>query len=137
MIYKIKIRELDTEKEDFIIMGNSYKRFEDHFRDIVSHFTEKWHYESPQQYTKCLGRTMKVEFLQLWKSKDKFVSFGGLKMAYEENYDSKVEEHNKSDSYPPCKYLKDIKFEMDNTYLAKLIKDNRIIKAIEIKEEKS
>lgn len=127
MIYKLKLRNLQSGEEYFAIMGNSYKPFEAHFVDIVSNFTKKWIYESEDKYAKCLGRTLTMEFLELWKSKEKFVSFGGLKFTPEENYDSKVDEHNESNSYPRCKHLKYIEFVQDQEYLQKLLKQSRII----------
>ena len=132
MTYKVKIRNLQSGKEYFAIMGDSYKPFEDHFVNIVSSFTKKWIYESEDKHAKCFGRTLTMEFLEIWKAKGKFVSFGGLKFTPEENYDSKVDEHNNSKSYPRCKHLKDINFIQDLEYLPKLIKQNRILKESEI-----
>ena len=135
MIYKIKIKDLKTGKEDFVIMGNSYKSFEEHFVNIISHWTEKWHYESEDKYAKCYGRTINKEILSMWQSIDKFVSFGGLKMAYEEKYDKNVEEHNKSDGNVACKYLKDINWIPSNkSFIKRLLKENRVISQKELNE---
>ncbi len=128
MIYKIKIKDKRTKEEDFIIMGDSYKSFKEHLIDIISHFTTTWHYESEDRHAHCFGRTIMVEFLEVWYSKDKFVSFGGLKMCYEKNYDKKVEGHNQSEGYPACKYLKDIKWRLeDKKFIDLLMKENRVI----------
>ena len=93
MIYKIKIKDKKTGEEDFVIMGDSYKSFKEHLVDVISHWTEKWHYASGDKYADCFGRTMTKEVLEVWYSKSKFVSFGGLKMCYVDNYDEKVGEH--------------------------------------------
>lgn len=140
MIYKIKIKNKRTGEENFIIMGDSYKTFKEHFVDIISRFTEKWYYENEDKHAKCLGRTLEVEFLELFKSKNRFVSFGGLKMTYEENYDSEVSQHNLSNNYPACKYLKDIGWVKDEQQLSEQLTVNRVLlkipEIVESSEEK-
>ena len=133
MIYKIKIKDKKTGEEDFVIMGDSYKSFREHFGDIVSHWTKKWHYASEDKYAECYGRTIIKEILEVRFSKDKFVSFGGLKMCYEENYDKKVGEHNKSGTYKPCKYLKDINWKLESKeFIEVLLKEKRVISEEEL-----
>lgn len=135
MIYKIKIKDKTTGEEDFVIMGDSYKDFRDHFQDVISHWTDKWHYADERKHSKCFGRTIDKEILEIWYSKDRFVSFGGLKMCYEENYDKKVEEHNKAGTYEPCKRLGEIRwlFE-DKDFIRCLLKNHRVISEEELKE---
>lgn len=128
-IFKIKIRDKKTKEGDFIIMGDSYKPFNAHFLDIIGSFTDDWIYNDtpPDKKRPCLGRVLSVEFLEIQTAKEKFVSFGGLKMAYEQNYDKLVEEHNKNVVGEACKYLKDITFvPMDVEILHQLLKDNRV-----------
>ncbi len=133
MIYKIKIKDKKTGEEDFVIMGDSYKTFKAHFQDIVSHWTEKWHYATEDKYSECFGRTITKHILEVWHSKSKFVSFGGLKMAYEKDYDEKVEEHNKSDSYLPCKSLRHINWILkDKEFIKVLLKERRVISKKEL-----
>ena len=133
MIYKIKIKDKKTGEEDFVIMGDSYKTFKAHFQDIISHWTEKWYYESEDKYAKCFGRTITKEILGIWYSKNKFVAYGGLKMAYEKDYDKKVEEHNKYGNYGACKYLKDIKWSIEeNEFIKLLLKEHRVISEDEL-----
>ena len=127
MIYKIKIRYKEDGEECFVITGDSYKSFEDHFVNIVDSFTKKWHYKDSSKHSECLGRTLRVDFLELWRSKNRFVSFGGLKMAFEENYDKEVSKHNKSNNYLACKYLKDINWVKDDELLSDLLELNRVI----------
>ena len=138
MIYKIKIKDRETGEEDFIIMGDSYKPFKDHLVNIISHWTIRWHYESEEKYAKCFGRTISKEILQIWFSPNKFVSFGGLKMAYLENYDKEVESHNKSGGYVSCKYLKDINWKLeDKKFIDLLMKENRVISEEELNQHKT
>ena len=135
MIYKIKIKDKKTEQEDFVIMGNSYKSFEEHFKDIISHWTGKWHYENKDKHAKCFGRTINKEILEISYSKDKFVSFGGLKMAAESVYDEKVEDHNKSENSSPCKSLRHIHWKLkDNDFILGLLKRSRVISEEALKE---
>lgn len=128
-IFKIKIEDKATREKDFIISGDNYKLFEDHFLDIVSRFTDKWVYDdSPEGKGKCLGRRMNVKFLEIYEAKERFVSYGGLKMAYEHKYDKEVEAHNKNGNYEACKYLRHIKFEKKpQAYLNKLLKSCRVM----------
>lgn len=128
MIYKIKIQDIATKEEDFVIMGDSYKSFEEHFTDIISHWTEQWHYADEGKYAECYGRTIKKNILEIYYSKEKFVSFGGLKMAYIKNYDKEVEEHNRFGNYPKCKFLKDIEWtKQGDIFIQRLLKSNRVI----------
>ena len=137
MIYKIKIKDKETGEEDFVIMGDSYKSFKEHFVNIISYWTDKWHYESEDKYAKCFGKTIKKDILEIWYADTNFVSFGGLKMAYEENYDKEVEAHNKSDNYKPCKYLKDINWRLkDKKFIDLLLKENQVISDGMVKELK-
>lgn len=124
-IFRIKIQNKETGKEDFIIMGDNYKLFEDH---LVSWFASKWIYDdSPEGKGRCLGRELKFRFLEIYEAKERFVSFGGLKMAYEENYDKEVEEHNQKGNYGPCKYLRHIQFlKKSQDYLTQLLKNCRV-----------
>jgi len=132
MIYKIKIRNKETGEEHFVIMGDSYKPFIDHFGDIISSWTKKWHYASEDKYAECYGRTITREILEVWYSNDKFVSFGGLKMCHIDNYDKNVGEHNQNTNKDfTCKYLKDIKWRLeDEEFIKKLLKQKRVIKKI-------
>lgn len=135
MIYKIKIKDKKSGEEDFVIMGDSYKSFKDHLVNIIDHWTEKWHYENEDKHAKCFGRTLNKEILEIWYSNDKFVSFGGLKMAYKEKYDGYVEEHNKSDNNEACKYLKDIRWKIEGReFINLLLKENRVISKDELKK---
>ncbi len=135
MIYKIKIKDKKTGEEDFVIMGDSYKTFKDHFVNVISYWTEKWHYADEGEHAECFGRTITKEILEVWYSKSKFVSFGGLKMCYLENYDEKVGEHNKSDSYPVCKYLKDINWKSEEKgFIDLLLREHRVISEEQLKE---
>lgn len=135
MIYKIKIRDKETNEEDFIIMGSSYKPFKAHFVNVMSSWTKEWHYASEDKYAECYGRTITKEILEIYSSTTKFVSFGGLKMCYEEDYDKEVTEHNKSPAYSPCKYLKSIKWKKeDQVFIDNLLKENRVIGEEELKE---
>lgn len=128
MIYKIKIQDIATKEEDFVIMGDSYKDFEEHFKDIISHWTERWHYADEGKYAECYGRTIRKNILEIYYSKEKFVSFGGLKMAYIKNYDKEIEEHNRFGNYPKCKMLKDIMWiKREDTFIQRLLKENRVI----------
>ncbi len=137
MIYKIKIRDEETKEEYFVIMGDSYKPFRDHFGDIISSWTKKWHYESEDRHAHCFGRTIDKEILEVWYSKDKFVSFGGLKMTSEKNYDKRVEEHNKDGGSLACKYLKDINWKLeDNKFIHFLLKEKRVISREELRNLK-
>ncbi len=134
MIYKIKIKDKKTGDEAWIIMGDSYKSFKEHFINVISYWTDKWHYASEDKYAKCFGRTINKEILEIWFAKDNFVSWGGLKMAYLENYDVEVEKHNQSGSYKPCKYLKDIKWSLESKeFINLLLKENRVISEEELK----
>jgi hypothetical protein len=139
MIYKLKVQDRNTKKIDYIIMGDSYKPFPAHFQDIISFWTEKWLYDdSTEGKGKCLGRTITMDILEVWSANEKFVSFGGLKSCSEENYDKHVEEHNKSKSYPPCKYLKDIDWKVrPQGFIAKILKENRVIFSEGFSKEKS
>jgi predicted TIM-barrel fold metal-dependent hydrolase len=135
MIFKIKIKDKKTGEEDYVIMGDSYKSFKDHFINIISHWTKKWHYQDDSQHSKCFGRTINKEILEIWQSDENFVSFGGLKMAYEENYDKEVEQHNRNSRREvTCKYLKDIKWELQSQdFIRLLLKENRVISEEELK----
>lgn len=142
MIYKIKIKDKKTGEEDFIIMGDSYKPFTEHFADIISSFTEKWHYASDDKYAECFGRTLTSDFLELYVANGKFVSFGGLKMCYEENYNKEVEEHNenarKYKNHKLCPHLENLSWRKDNDLLKSLLKQSRVIsegELIELKKE--
>jgi len=128
MIYKIKIKDKNTGEEDFVIMGDSYKSFKEHFVNIISSWTEKWHYASDEPHAECYGRTINREILEIWYSNNKFVSFGGLKMCYEEKYNQKVKEHNENGNSEGCKYLEDIKWKLeDKEFIRLLLKENRVI----------
>ena len=130
-IFKLKVKVKDgSEKPFYLIMGDNYKRFEDHFVDITSHYTDKWHYDdTPEGKGKCLGRTLKVEFIELLEAKERFVGFGGLKCCSEESYNSHVEEHNKNGTaYKPCKRIEEINFKPNLALLKELIASHRIIK---------
>jgi hypothetical protein len=127
-IYKIRIQDKETKKYNWIIMGDSYKPFEDHFLNIVGHFEKEWKYDdTPQGKGKCLGRTLTHKFISLEKADERFVSFGGLKMAYAEIYNEKVEEHNKNVVGNACKRLEEIRFEPDDKYLNKLLLECSVI----------
>lgn len=135
MIYKIKIRDRKTGEEYFIVMGDSYKPFRDHFTDVVSYFTEKWHYASEDKHAECFGRTLTKEFLEVWSSKARFVSFGGLKMCAEEDYNEKVKEHNKKGNYEKCRFLEDIHFVIEHpSFLKTLLKEKRVVSEEELKK---
>ena len=127
-IFKIKIRE--ESKDKFIIMGDSYKKFEDHFSDLIGSFTKRWCYDdSPEGKGNCLGRTINIEFLEIYSAKGKFVSFGGLKWASEETYDSEVEQHNINSKGMYCPYLRHLDFSptSDILFLNDLLSSNRVI----------
>ena len=64
MIYKIKIQDIATKEEDFVIMGDSYKSFREHFIDIISHWTERWYYANEGKYAECFGRTIRKNILE-------------------------------------------------------------------------
>ncbi len=135
MIYKIKIKNKKTGEEDFIIMGDSYKGFRDHFGDIISYFTEEWHYASEDKYAECFGRTLTIEFLEIYSSKSRFVSFGGLKMCYEKDYNKKVKEHNENGNYEGCKFLENIHFVKEHpNFLKSLLKEKRVISEEELNQ---
>lgn len=135
MIYKIKIKDKKTREEDFIMMGDSYKSFKDHLINIISYWTEEWHYEDESKHSNCFGRTISKEIIEIWYNECEFVSFGGLKMCYEKDYDKKVEEHNQSTTYKPVKYLKDITWELESQeFIRLLLKENRVISEEELKE---
>jgi hypothetical protein len=128
-IFRIKIRDKKKNEEDFIIMGDSYKSFNQHFLDVIGMFTENWVYNDtpPEKKGPCLGRVLSVEFIEIQTAKERFVSFGGPKMVYEQNYDKLVEEHNKNVVGEACKYLKDVTFvPMDVEILHQLLKDCRV-----------
>ena len=128
MIYKIKIKDKESGEIDYVIMGDSYKGFRDHFQDVISHWTEKWHYASEDKHAECFGRTINKEILTIYSSTDRFVSFGGLKMCYQENYDEKVEGHNKSGNSDACKRLGEINWNGESAkFIQTLLKQNRVI----------
>ncbi len=133
-MFKIKIRNKKTGKEDFIYMGDNYKPFEDHFLDIVNSFNDKWIYDdSAGGKGRCLGRTLTIEFLEIYEAKERFPSYGGPKMIYEQNYDKHVQDHNQQGNYEACKYLKDITFDAMNktVFLQRLLRNCHVI----LKEE--
>lgn len=140
MIYKIKIKDRETGEENFVIMGDSYKPFKDHFIDIISHWTKNWHYESEEQYAKCFGRTLKFDLMTLYVAKGKFVSYGGLKMSYEDNYNKEVDEHNKYSkehkTYSLCPHLENLSWREDKDLLKSLIKQSRVISEEELERLK-
>src|SRR4030042_490357 len=128
-VIKIKIRNKKTGKENIIFMGDNYKPFEDHFLDIINSFNDKWIYDdTPERKGRCLGRTLTVDFVEMFEAKEIFPSFGGPKMIYEQNYDKHVQEHNQSGSYSACKYLKDMIFEpVDKNVLDRLLQKCHVI----------
>lgn len=129
-IFKLILEDKKSKEKTILIMGDNYKRFEDHFLDLVSHYTEKWDYDdSPEGKGKCNGRVMEVDFLDLFESNERFVSFGGLKWTTEERYNGYVKEHNsKGSAYKPCKRLEEIQFKQSLEKLRKLKQDCRIYK---------
>lgn len=134
MIYKIRIKDKKSGEIDYVIMGDSYKNFRDHFQDIISHWTEKWHYASEDKHAECFGRTITREILGIYSSNENFVSFGGLKMCYQEDYDDRVEEHNGAgNKYNACKRLQEINWDGENKkFIETLLKQNRVISEQEL-----
>ena len=132
-IFKLKIKD-EEGKEKFIIMGDSYKKFEEHFSDLVSTYTKRWHYDdSKEGKGKCLGRTLDIEILEIWYSESEFVSYGGVKWCLEEVYDNEVEDHNIHSRQKYCPYLRHIKFVMKpKEYLDELLKKNGVKKKEDI-----
>ena len=120
-IFKLVFKDLESKDIITLIMGDNYKRFEDHFLDLVSRQTKEWRYDDGKG--KCLGRILKVEFLDLFEAKERFVGFGGLKWTAIENYNSEVAQHNeKGTAYKPCKRIEEIKFTPKRELLESLQK---------------
>lgn len=134
MMYKIKIKDKATGEIDYVIMGDSYKGFMQHFSDIISHWTKEWHYASEDKHAECFGRTITKEILTVYSSIEKFVSFGGLKMCYQEDYDKKVEEHNGAgENYDARKKLGEINWNGEHPrFIRVLLKENRVISEQEL-----
>ena len=135
MIYKIKIKDKESGEIDYVIMGDSYKEFREHFTDIISHWTEKWHYASEEKYAECFGRTINKEVLEIWKADSNFVSFGGLKMCHEKIYNQKVKEHNENGNYDGCEWLENLHFiKQHDNFTKALLKEKRVITEDELKD---
>ena len=128
-IFKIKIQEKKTGNIDIVYMGDNYKPFEAHLLDIINSFTDNWKYDNtPECKGRCLGRTLTVDFIEVAMAKDRYPSYGGPKLIYEEHYDKHVEEHNRKGNYDACKYLKDLNFEpLGIDFIRKLLKKNHVI----------
>lgn len=133
-IFKVKIRFKESGKETFIIMGDSYKSFEEHFLDVVNSFTKRWIYDdSPEGKGRCLGREMEIQFLELYESRGKFVSYGGLKYADVSVYDTEVEEHNSNSHDSYCPYLRHITFkQLDDATLRRLLNHCQVIQEVQV-----
>lgn len=132
-IFKIDVENKKSGKIFSLILGDSYKSFEEHLQDIVSIYTEKWLYVDTQK-GKCLGRKLEINILGIYESKDKFVSFGGLKACPSKVYDKEVEKHNKhSKGKDKCKPLKYIDFiKKSQKYMNNILSKLRIIENVSI-----
>ena len=128
-VFKLVFKDLESKDTIALIMGDNYKRFEDHFLDLINWQTKEWKYDdTPEGKGKCLGRVMKVEYLDLFEAKERFVGFGGLKWSSIDNYNLRVAEHNKEGTaYKPCKRIEEIKFTPNRQLLEKLQKEYRVI----------
>ncbi len=101
-IVKVKLKDKETGKEGIIVMGNNYRSFDEHFSELIDHYTDKWEMGR--------GRTLKVEVVEMSEANERFVSMDCPKWKGLFNYNEKVIKHNQAYPDYPCKQLFDIKF---------------------------